>query len=63
MASALSPAQRRRKIDKLSRIRIELSADASNKGLTSSERMALARAADDLRIAIGVMTDETRRGA
>ncbi len=40
----MTAAQRKRKIDKLSRIRIELSTDASNKGLTPSERMALARA-------------------
>lgn len=63
MAKPLTAAQRQRKIDKLSRIRIELSADASNTGLTSSERMALARAADALRVAIELMVDEAARVA
>lgn len=52
---SLTDSQRRRKIDKLHRIRIELSGEANNRSLPSADRMGLARAADVLREAIEVM--------
>ena len=51
----MSPAQRRRKIDKLHRIRTELSSEARNGDLSPSDRMQLARASDALRTAIEAM--------
>jgi len=51
----MTPAQRERKISKLHRIRIDLSAEARNVDLPSADRMHLARAADALRTAIEAM--------
>ena len=47
--------KRQRKIRKLHRIRIELSDEARNNELSSSDRMGLARAADVLRATIEAM--------
>lgn len=51
----MSPAQRQRKINKLHRIRIQLSEEARNGELPPSERMMLARASDVLRETIEAM--------
>jgi hypothetical protein len=55
----MTPAEHERKIGKLHRIRIELSAEARNIELLLAERAALAKAADALADAIRVM--EARR--
>lgn len=51
----MTTAQRQRKIDKLHRVRAELSGEARNANLSSADRMHLARAADALRTAIEAM--------
>lgn len=52
---SLTDSQRQRKINKLSRIRIELSAESNNPSLSRADRMNLARASDALNDAIKAM--------
>lgn len=51
----MTKAQRERKINKLHRIRTELSSEARNISLSRADRMHLARAADALSTAIKAM--------